>query len=183
MHEAYVFLTEGFEEMEAVAPVDILRRGGVRLATVSLTGVEIVTSSHGITLKADVLFDAADFTPGQGMLILPGGPGTPRYREHAALLELLTCHCKAGGKLAAICAAPSILGGLGLLEGKTACCYPGYEGELTGTAVSYDNVVTDGNISTSRSAATAFEFALELLRVIKGSETAEKVRASMPAKQ
>jgi 4-methyl-5(b-hydroxyethyl)-thiazole monophosphate biosynthesis len=93
---------------------------------------------------------------------------------------LLSAHYTAGGRLAAICAAPSILGGLGILKGKTACCYPGYEAELTGATVSYENVATDGGVTTARSAATAFEFGLELLRVIKGEEAAEIVRKGMP---
>jgi 4-methyl-5(b-hydroxyethyl)-thiazole monophosphate biosynthesis len=143
MYEAVLFLTEGFEEMEAVAPIDILRRGGVELVTVSLTGDETVTGSHGIPIRTDMLFDATAFKPGQELLILPGGPGTAGYKKHERLLALLTAHHNAGGRLAAICAAPSILGGLGILNGKTACCYPGYEAELAGAAINYDNVVTD----------------------------------------
>ncbi len=180
MYEAYLFLTGRFEEMEAVAPIDILRRGGVELATVSLTGGLTVTGSHNIPVAADLLFEDAGIVPGEGMLILPGGPGTANYKEHAPLLALLKAHHAAGRRLAAICAAPSVLGMLGILEGRAACCYPGYEPELTGADVCYDNVVTDGNVTTSRSAATAFQFGIELLRVVKGEGEAERVRASMP---
>ena len=132
------------------------------------------------------MFDSAYFSNQESgnrslpLLILPGGPGTADYWKNDAFLKLLTSHCEIGGRLAAICAAPSVPGGLGLLRGKCACCYPGYEDKLTGAEIGYENVITDGNITTSRSAATAFEFGLELLSLLRGKETAEKVRTLMP---
>lgn len=180
MYEAYLFLTDGFEEMEFISPLDILRRGGVELGTVSITGSNTVTGSHGVTVKADLKFEDVDFEPGQAILILVGGPGAENYKNHGALLSLLSAQHEKGGRLAAICAAPSVLGGLGILEGKTACCYPGYESMCKGAKISTKAVETDGNVTTSRSPSTAFVFGVELLVLLKGEEAAKKVLAAMP---
>jgi 4-methyl-5(b-hydroxyethyl)-thiazole monophosphate biosynthesis len=181
MHEAVVFLADGFEEIEAVTIIDVLRRGGVDTVSVSLSGQLEVTGAHAISLLADRVFRnfsaAADVT-----LILPGGgPGTENMKKHRGLLDTLRSHHRAGGRIAAICAAPGVLGMLGLLEGKTACCYPGFEGKLTGARIGVKAVEADGNIITSRSAGTAMEFGLAVLDAIKGKDIANMVRSAMLA--
>jgi len=178
MYEAIIFLTEGFEEIEAVTTLDILRRGGVNAASVSLTGERVVKGSRNISVTADLIFDDlrdVSYT----MLILPGGPGTPNYKNHEILLELLRIHNSKGYRLAAICAAPTIFGMLGFLSDKTATCYPTMESELNAAKISQDAVVTDGNITTSRGPATSIEFALELVRIIKGDPEANEVASAI----
>jgi 4-methyl-5(b-hydroxyethyl)-thiazole monophosphate biosynthesis len=178
MNEAIVFLTDGFEEIEALTVVDILRRGGVDVITVSLTGNRTVTGSHDIPVIADTIFPNfnADINT---MLILPGGPGTADYKKNEQLLNCLRNHYSAGGRLAAICAAPTLLGMLDILKGKKACCYPGFEQELSGAEICDVPVVVDGNIITGRSAGASMEFALAVLAVMKGDETAETVREKL----
>jgi 4-methyl-5(b-hydroxyethyl)-thiazole monophosphate biosynthesis len=167
-----VFLITGFEEIEAITPVDILRRGGVEVTTISLTGELTVKGSHGIEIVADTLFDpAADFD----MLILPGGPGTKYYHKHKEFLKKLETYNTQGKILAAICAAPTVLGSLGLLKNKKATCFPSMESELNAGELTRAPVVTDGNITTSRSAATAMAFALELLARAVDSNKAEEI--------
>jgi 4-methyl-5(b-hydroxyethyl)-thiazole monophosphate biosynthesis len=178
MYEALVFLVDGFEEVEALATVDILRRGGVNTATVSLTGSHEVTGSHAIPVLADKLFP--DFEMAMAtMLILPGGPGTPKYKQHKEFLQLIKTHHEMGGRISAICAAPSILGMLGLLEGKKACCYPGFETELMGAVINNEPVITDGNIITGQSAGASLLFGLAVLSAIKGEEIAKKISVQM----
>ena len=181
MYDALIFLTDGFEEIEALTPLDILRRGGCRVSSVSLTGAEWVTGSHDITMKADIAFEALTASGGgdttaDTFLILPGGPGTANYKKHEPLLAMLAAAHAAGGPVAAICAAPSVLGMLGILKGKTAVSYPSAEPELTGAVIGRGAVEKDGNIITSKSAATSLLFALEILQAIKGDETADTVR-------
>jgi len=174
MYEAVLFLVDGFEEIEAIATLDILRRGGVAAVSVSLMGRHEVTGSHEITIKADLILDELeDFTG--AMLILPGGPGRVNFEKHELLLELLRMHNSDGGHIAAICGAPTILGMLGLLSDKTAVCYPSVEGQLNAAKIGQCSTVTDGNITTSKAAATTLDFALELLRIIKGDMKAAKV--------
>jgi len=176
--EARVFLTNGFEEIEAITVIDILRRGGVKTASVSLTGKHNVTGSRDITVKADMLFDGAYFDE-KMIMILPGGPGTANYKTHNGLLLLLRVHHSKGGKIGAICAAPTVLGMLGILADKLAVCYPTCEGELGAAKIAPATTITDGNITTSKSPASSTEFALELLRVIKGSEIANSVKEKL----
>jgi 4-methyl-5(b-hydroxyethyl)-thiazole monophosphate biosynthesis len=176
--EAIIFLTNGFEEIEAIAALDILRRGGVKAASVSLTGETEVTGSHDITVKADMLFGELKDTAG-AMLILPGGPGTANYKNHDGLLELLKSHHSKGGKIAAICAAPTVLGMLGILADKTAVCYPTLEAQLNAAHIGKGTTVSDGNITTSKCPATSIEFGLELLRIIKGGSEAAKIADGM----
>ena len=183
--EAVLFLTDGFEEIEAITTLDILRRGGVDVASVSLTGGEDVTGSHGITVEADMMFDEIRGFMGNdtsdAMLILPGGPGVVDYAKHKPLMELLRRHNAANGRIAAICAAPVVLGELGILHDKTAVCYPALEGKLRAARLGETPTVTEGNITTSKAAGTTMHFALELVRILKGEEEATKVAASMLA--
>ena len=175
---AAVFFVTGFEEVEAIAPVDILRRGGAEVTMVSLTDDLHVTGAHEIIIRADVLFDpSANFD----MLILPGGPGTKNYRAREDFMSYVRKHYDCGKKIGAICAAPLILGELGILDGKRAVCFPGVEPELRSFAVEITDapVVTDGSVTTSRSAATALPFSLALLEFLEGAPAAQKIKNSI----
>ena len=165
MKQSYIFLVSGFEEIEALATIDILRRGGVALQSVSLEEELSVTGGHGVAVIADMMFDEVDFSQAE-MLILPGG--TVRINEHEGLKKAILAHAATGRRVAAICAAPMVLGGLGLLKRKRAVCYPGYEQYLTGAILStHESVVTDGNITTGMGPGWTFGFALELLSLLK----------------
>jgi len=171
-----IFLTTGFEEIEALATIDILRRGGVNIQSVSLTGDRTVTGSHHISVIADYLFEEVDFADAQ-MLILPGG--TVKINEHEGLKREILTFAAQGKPLAAICAAPMVFGGLGLLQNKKATCYSGYEKYLTGAHITHAPVTVDGNITTGRAAACTLDFALELLSQLKGKEVAEEIAQKM----
>ena len=169
------FLTEGFETVEALAVVDILRRAKINVDTVSITGNRHVTSAQSIAVEADTLFEEANFEDSD-VLFLPAGHTS--YLEHAGLLELIKRHYAQGKRVAAICAAPSILGKLGLLEGKKAVCFPGFENDLKGAEVLADRVVTDGNITTSKGMGTSLDLGLELVRLLVGQEAARSLSDS-----
>ncbi len=175
MGKALVFLADGFEEIEGLTVVDLLRRAGVETQTVAVTGSTEVTGSHGIPIRADVLFEDMDDS-GAELYVLPGGmPGTKHLAAHAELGKLLTDAAASGKKVAAICAAPSVLGGLGLLKGRRATSYPGFEEQLVGAELSTDPVVVSGNITTSRGMGTAIPFGLELVAQLKGRDAADKL--------
>ena len=179
MSRVYLFMADGFEEVEGLTVVDILRRAGVETVTVSVTGRQQVTGSHNITITADGLFEEYDFADA-ACLVLPGGmPGTMHLKEHEGLVGLLKKTAEGGGRIGAICAAPSVLGDLGLLKGKKAVCYPGFEERLTGAEVLQETVVTDGNITTSRGLGTAIPFALRLTELLAGKEKAEETGNSI----
>ncbi len=172
MKKAYVFLAEGFEEMEAVTPVDLLRRVGVDAQLVSITGERMVTGAHGVRYQADLLFD--EIEPNADALILPGGmPGTLHLQEHQPLARLLLSQYEAGGWVCAICAAPMVLGALGILKGKEATIYPGMEQHLIGATCLTAEVCVDGNVVTSRAPGTAIPFALKLAELLTDAKTAE----------
>ena len=176
MAKVCVFLAEGFEEVEGLTVVDLLRRAGEEVLMVSIGTSLEVTGSHGIKVSADRLFEEADYSDAD-MLVLPGGmPGTLHLGEHKGLTELLIKFNEAGKKVAAICAAPSVLGENGILEGKHAVSYPGFEEKLTGASVSYDNVVTDGNVITSRGMGTVIDFGLAIVSYFGSEELVEDVR-------
>ena len=173
------FLTDGFETVEALAVVDILRRADIKIDMISITGDINVKSAQGVIVQADELLDEYVFE-GDELLFLPGGPGHKSYYDCKDLLELLKEYNKKNIRIAAICAAPSILGNLGLLEGKKAMAFPGFETQLTGAVIitAPERVVTDGNITTSRGMGTSLDLGLELVRLIKGEELAEQLRTS-----
>jgi len=180
--DALVFLAEGFEELEAVTPLDLMRRAGLDVGTVSLTGKRAVTGSHGVTIQADTIFeDITQESAAAGMLVLPGGPGTSALKAHRGLHNLLMSHYSAGKKLGAICAAPSVLAMLGLLDGKKAVCHPSVRDELSSADLSENPVETDGQITTSRGAGTALNFGLALVRELKGAEAASKIGSDIIA--
>ena len=175
MSKVYVFLAPGFEEIEAGTPVDILRRAGISVSMVSIDDSEYVTGARGIAFKADAKFSEIDKNAAD-ILVLPGGmPGTTNLYNSEPLMELVKEYNEAGKRIAAICAAPTIFGKLGILQGKKATCYPGMEDDLLGADVSYESVVTDGNITTSRGMGTAIDFALELLTLLANSDEAKSM--------
>ncbi len=175
----YLFLAEGFEEIEALATVDILRRSEIEVQTVSITNDLAVEGAHHIKVCADCTINDIDLSKAD-FLILPGGlPGATNLNECQALREALKQHAAKQGNIAAICAAPLVLGGLGLLEGKEAICYPGFEKYMPGATVSSKNVVKDKNIITGKGPAFAIEFGLKIAETIKGSETSNAVAAGM----
>lgn len=179
MKKIYVFLADGFEEIEGLTVVDLLRRAGLDTVTVSITGRKEITGSHRIVLHADELFEEADFDD-TAMLVLPGGmPGTLHLGEHIGLHQVLTQKMEENCPIAAICAAPSVLGDLGALKGKRAVCYPGFEDRLTGAIVTQNPVEVDGNITTSRGMGTAIPFALAIIEHFQGKEQAEKIGKSI----
>ena len=186
MKGVYIFLANGFEEMEALAPLDILRRGGVDVKTVSIHRDKYVTGSHKATVVADMTYDEfkaevqLDGTEENDVMIFPGGmPGTRRIAENAEIINFMRLHYAEGGALAAICAAPSILGDLGILSGRKAVCYPGFEDRLQGADVVREPVVTDGHITTSRGMGTAIAFALELVARLQDRESAGRIGTSI----
>jgi 4-methyl-5(b-hydroxyethyl)-thiazole monophosphate biosynthesis len=176
----YLFLDNGFEEIEAITTIDLLRRANIALTTVSITGNPMVLGAHNIAVEADGLIERIDFSDAE-MLILPGGqPGVKNLDAHDGLKSLLERYAGEGRLLAAICAAPTIFGALGILKGKKATCYPGLEDQLTGAYVVTDQrVVTDGNITTSRGAGTSVSFALRLIEILKDTDAAAKVAAGI----
>ena len=179
MAKVYAFLADGLEEVECLAVVDVLRRSGVEVTPVSVTGDRKVTGSHGIELGTDALFE--DVNPDVAdVLFLPGGmPGTNNLKAHKGLRAAVECANKQGRRIAAICAAPSILGSMGLLKGRTATCYPGFEDQLTGVSYTSQGVVTDGNITTGRGLGFALDMGLELIRLLQGPQQAQKIAAAI----
>ncbi len=174
----YVFLANGFEEVEALTPVDVLRRGGVDVKTVGIGG-KTVTGSHGISVLADLEESEMDVASLSGV-VLPGGmPGTKHLDASETVKTALAAADKKGVLIAAICAAPSVLGHAGLLDGKRATCFPGFEGELTGATLCHDVAVTDGNVITGKGAGAALPFALAILSYLKGAEIAAGVKAAL----
>lgn len=171
----YVHLATGFEEVEALTIVDILRRAGVEVKTVSITGEKLVMGTHGIGVEADLLYEDTDYEACE-MIVLPGGlPGASNLEAHEGLANYIKCFAANGKKLAAICAAPMAFGTHGVLEGKKATIYPGMEDRLTGAQATGEGVTKDGNIITGKGPAYAMAFALALAEELKGSETAAGV--------
>ena len=172
MKTAAVFLTDGFEETEALTTVDILRRGGVVVTTASLTGLQEVISKNKIPVRADSMFETVKDT-NFDMIILPGG--TLEIANHEGLQELIKKYHSEGKLIAAICAAPAALGKAGVLAGKTAVCYPGLESHLKGANIGKNIVETDGNITTAKGPAVTPFFALKLLEILEGKAMSQEV--------
>lgn len=179
MKRVALFLANGFEEIEALGTLDILRRAQIPVVTVSITVNRTVIGAHDIPVIADCTFQETDFSAVE-VLVLPGGmPGAKNLNEHAGVKKLLLDFNEQGKLIAAICAAPMILGGLHLLESKRATCYPGFEQELIGADVTGESVVIDGNIITGRGPGLAFDFALKLVEQIAGSATRGEVQKGL----
>lgn len=177
----YLFLANGFEEVEALCPLDLLRRAGVEVSTVSVGGGELVTGSHGIRVQPDMP-DAMFRDARPEMVILPGGmPGASNLDASPTVEQALRAADRSGGFLAAICAAPMVLGHKGYLNGKRAVCFPGFEQELTDATLAADRVVRDGRIITAAGMGVALEFGLELVAALKGEQTAAGLRSAVLA--
>lgn len=177
----YVFLADGFEEIEALTPVDLLRRAGVEVKTVSIyPDRKNVTGARAIEVKADITIDGVD-TGMADIIVLPGGmPGTVNLLECRELMDMVDEQNGQKKRIAAICAAPArILGSKGLLKGKKATCYPGLENMMDGATPVIKTVVTDENITTSRGLGTALDFACELITLLCGKEKSDEIRASV----
>jgi len=175
MKQLLLFLAPGFEEIEAISTIDILRRADLPVLSVSITGDLRVVGAHGIAIEADALYPDIDFNE-TDMLILPGGmPGTKNLNVHEGLKALLLKFAEAGKPLAAICAAPRILGQLGILAGKEATCYPGNEEFLKGAKLSKYMIVQDGKIITASGPGVASEFALQIVSFFLGEEKADEI--------
>ncbi len=173
-----VFLANGFEEIEALATVDILRRAGVNVVTVGV-GSKMPEGAHGIAVCADMTENALNLADIEGV-VLPGGmPGTTNLEASAVVQAAVAAAIERGLLVAAICAAPSILGHAGYLKGKKATCYPGFEPELISATVKQDGVVVDDNIITASGAGVAVDFALELVRYLVSSDVAESIRGGI----
>ena len=174
-----VFLADGFEEIEGLTVVDLLRRAGVEVTTVSITGSTMIHGAHGIDVQADKLFDEFDYE-GQDMLVLPGGmPGTLNLGKHEGLEELLKQFYSEDKYIAAICAAPSVLGKYGFLNGKKATSYPGFDEALVGAEYTEDAVAVSGNIITSRGLGTAIPFSLALIEQLIDGDKAKEIGKSI----
>lgn len=175
----YTFLANGFEEIEALAAVDVLRRAELEVVTVGV-GEDFIIGSHNIPVAADINERDIVLSDNVDAIILPGGmPGTLNLEKSANVQEAIDWANKNGKLICAICAAPSILGHKGLLIGKKAVCFPGFEDELTGADVSADYVCVDGNIITAKGMGSAVEFGLRIAEKLTDKKTADKIRASI----
>jgi 4-methyl-5(b-hydroxyethyl)-thiazole monophosphate biosynthesis len=174
----YVFLADGFEETEALATLDVMRRAKLEVQTVGVTG-EVVTGSHKVSVQADIRPEKIDFENIEGV-VLPGGmPGTLNLEASSKVLDCVK-HCYDNGKLvSAICAAPSILGHLGMLDGRKATCFPGFETELKGAQYTAAHTETDGNVITAKGAGCAIEFGHAIVAKALSKEVANKVIEEM----
>jgi len=181
MAKVYEFLANGFEEVEALAPVDILRRGGVEVKMVSITGSNLVESSHGVVVKADLLFENITDFSDVDLLMLPGGmPGSKNLNEHEGVRKALKEQFEKGKRVAAICAAPLVLASVGLLKGKKATIYPGMESYL-GEDAEYTGALVqeDGNITTGAGPAASFPYGYQLLSYFLPAEKVEEIKKGM----
>lgn len=179
MKKAIVFLANGFEEMEALGTVDILRRGGIEVTTVSITTDPVVIGAHNVPVTADTTLNNALLNDADA-LILPGGmPGASNLNDSEAVKEALLGQYREGRIVAAICAAPMVLGGLGLLKGRKATCYPGFEPKLIGANVTGEAVEVSDNVITGKGPGLVMNFGLALVAAIKNDAVAEEVAAGL----
>lgn len=175
----HLFLADGFEEIEALATLDILRRCGLTVNTISITKTRTVMGAHNIPVFADEIFRESDYAESEA-LVLPGGmPGAKNLLDHFGLRKVLLAQNARGGLVAAICAAPMVLGQHGLLQGCKATCYPGFEDKLTGAEVCEEYVVEDDNIITGRGPAAAVEFGFAIASRFVSPQRVAEVRSGM----
>ena len=180
MKTMYVFLADGFEEIEALAPIDVMRRAGLSVTTVSVTDSLTVTGAHGIPVVADTLFAQCDYADA-ALLFLPGGlPGATNLQAHTGLCQLLTAKASQPDVIiSAICAAPLVLGGLGILQGKQATCYPGFEDTMQGAHYTAAKVTVDGHIFTACGPGAAWELGFTFVEHFCGADKADALRSGM----
>jgi len=175
MSKNFIFLAEGFEETEAITIVDLLRRASIDVTIVSVTGTILVKGSHSISILTDALFEEIDFSHAE-LLILPGGmPGSTHLADHKGLNDLLQHHNKKNKFIAAICAAPTVLGKLDILQNRNAICYPGFEMDLIGANIVDKTLIQDTNIITAKGPGYAIDFGLYLIQLLKGDEKSKEV--------
>jgi len=178
MAKVYAFVSDGMEEVECLAVCDVLVRAGVDVKLVSIMGRKEITGSHGFKITADTVFE--DITDDADVLFLPGGqPGTTHLGAHEGLAGMLKAHAAAGKRLAAICAAPSVLGGLGLLNGYEATCFPGYEEKLLEATCTGAGVVTDRLVTTGRGMGCSIDMGLELVKLLVDEKTSLDLKANI----
>lgn len=179
MKKVTVHLAEGFEEIEAITIIDVLRRAGIELTTVAMSGNKRVSGAHHVPVEADKLFEEVDFSQ-IDMIILPGGmPGAKNLDAHEGLKKQILAFHNQKKPLGAICAAPLVFGHLNILENKSAVCYPGFEKELTDARVLYDPVMTDEHIFTGRGVGAALKFALTITAKLVSKEKADHLAKAM----
>ncbi len=179
MNKVYEFLANGCEEVEALTTVDVLRRAGVETVMVSISGNDSIVGAHGVEIKCDARIEDVDMSDAT-MMLLPGGlPGATNLRDHAGVNAALMAQAKKGGKIGAICAAPMVLGALGLLRGKKATCYPGFEQYLEGAEYTGDVYTVDGNIITGNGPAGTMPYAYAILEMMGEKDTAAQLREGM----
>jgi protein deglycase len=179
MKKVIVCLADGFEEIEAIGIIDILRRSDFQVTAASVTGSKEVNGAHHIRVFADEMFENVDFSK-VDMMVLPGGmPGAQNLKNHQGLREKVIEFSNKGKMLGAICAAPMVFGDLGLLENRKATCYPGFEGYLKGAEVTSGPVVEDGAIVTGCGPGFVFEFTLKLVEKLAGKDRAESTAGQM----
>ena len=183
MKTILVFLADGFEEIEALTPIDVLRRAGLEVKTVSVMEGPVVVGAHGVPVIADCMFD--EINPSHAdMLLLPGGmPGATNLDEHDGLGSLIQNFAAGGKDLAAICAAPLVLGKRGLLNGKRATCYPGFESYLEGAIYTAALVEQDGNFITGKGPGAAMDFAFAIVEKYVGAEKVKELKQGMMVKE
>lgn len=178
----YMFLADGFEEIEAIATADVILRAGLELKTVGIGG-DIITGAHGIKIQSDLCESRVSTDDDISAVILPGGmPGTTNLKNSAVVNSFLDFAYKNNILICAICAAPLILGGLGFLNGKKAVCFPGFEDELKGAIIQKQSVCKDGNIITAKGAGVAIDFGLEIVKALDSEEKAISIKESMQCK-
>ncbi|MBQ8770513.1 MAG: DJ-1/PfpI family protein [Bacteroidaceae bacterium] len=179
MKNIFVFLAEGFEEIEALTPVDVLRRAGLSVQTVSVMDEQIVAGAHGVPVLADKMF--AEINPEDAeMILLPGGlPGATNLDAHEGLGQMIQDFAKEEKPLAAICAAPLVFGNRGLLQGKKATCYPGFETYLQGAEYTAALVEKDGNFITGKGPGAAMEFAFAIVEKYCGIDKVNELKQGM----
>ena len=179
MKTIFVFLADGFEEIEALAPVDILRRAGLSVKTVSVMDEQVVAGAHGVPVLADVMFDEINAEDAE-MILLPGGlPGATNLDAHQGLSQMILDFAKEEKPLAAICAAPLVFGNRGLLEGKKSTCYPGFETYLKGAQYTAALVEKDGNFITGKGPGAAMEFAFAIVEKYCGMDKVNELKQGM----
>lgn len=180
MKTSYIFLADGFEEVEALTCVDVMRRAGMPVVTVSINPSDEVTGAHGVPVLADTLFDDNDYSDAE-WLVLPGGiPGAPNLAAHEALCDLLVAQDERGDKVAAICASPAVvLAPLGILQDREAVCYPSMEQGIEGVNWTTGSVAVDGNVVTGNGPAAAAPFALAMVSLSIGEDVARQVADGM----
>ena len=179
MNKVYVFLADGFETVEALAPVDVMRRAGLDVVTVSIMGRSEVVSAQNVTVLADEVYENLTFADASALVLPGGGVGTDNLSAHGPLRALLVDACPRGVLVAAICAAPMVFGRIGILEGKRATCYPGCEGDLFGAEYTASAVEEDGNIITGCGPGASFDFGFAIVARLCGTDMVATLRSQM----